>query len=237
MNTITQTNRTILFEEINPEKLNLLTLVGDVRGVNSVSDDKIKEINDALLVRSFDEFLEKFEPVVYSYFDANNQKVLYTLKKPENIEDELLSEIHLNRQNDYLKMLMTLVEAKRAEGSINVDFKFEKLTDMISPKKVMDDIRQNRKELQYTYSEYAKLEDGDPKKLDTADKLNLMFEEASVNYNNVRLLAYLNTVNAKNDFENTIWYAIVPSVSLNSSSSQMVSGSVRAGRLLQKCKD
>ena len=27
MNTITQTNRTILFEEINPEKLNLLTLV------------------------------------------------------------------------------------------------------------------------------------------------------------------------------------------------------------------
>lgn len=50
MNTITQTNRTILFEEINPEKLNLLTLVGDVRGVNSVSDDKIKEINDALLV-------------------------------------------------------------------------------------------------------------------------------------------------------------------------------------------
>ena len=30
MNTITQTNRTILFEEINPEKLNLLTLVGDV---------------------------------------------------------------------------------------------------------------------------------------------------------------------------------------------------------------
>lgn len=166
-------------------KLNLLTLVGDVRGVNSVSDDKIKEINDALLVRSFDEFLEKFEPVVYSYFDANNQKVIYTLKKPETIEDELLSEIHLNRQNDYLKMLMTLVEAKRAEGSINVDFKFEKLTDMISPKKVMDDIRQNRKELQYTYSEYAKLEDGDPKKLDTADKLNLMFEEASVNYNNV----------------------------------------------------
>ena len=121
MNTITQTNRTILFEEINPEKLNLLTLVGDVRGVNSVSDDKIKEINDALLVRSFDEFLEKFEPVVYSYFDANNQKVIYTLKKPETIEDELLSEIHLNRKNDYLKMLMTLVEAKRAEGSINVD--------------------------------------------------------------------------------------------------------------------
>lgn len=185
MNTISQTNRTILFEEINPEKQNLMTLVGDVRGINSLSDDKIKALNEALLVRSFDEFLEKFEPVVYSFFDANNQKVLYTLKKPEGISEDLLTEIHLNRQNDFLKMLMTLVETKRSQGTINVDFQFEKLTDMISPRKVMDDIRQNRKELQYTYGEYAKLDDGDPKKLDLADRLNVMFEEASANYNNV----------------------------------------------------
>ena len=185
MNTISQTNRTILFDEINPEKHNLMTLVGDVRGVSSLSDDKIKTLNEALLVRSFDEFLQKFEPVVYSFFDANNQKVLYTLKKPENVPDDLLTEIHLNKENDFLKMLMTLVETKRAQGTINVDFQFEKLTDMISPKKVMDDIRQNRKEMQYTYGEYAKLDDGDPKKLDLADKLNVMFEEASANYNNV----------------------------------------------------
>lgn len=185
MNTISQTNRTILFEEINPEKQNLMTLVGDVRGINSLSDEKIKTLNEDLLVRSFDEFLEKFEPVVYSFFDANAQKVLYTLKKPENISDDMLTEIRLNRQNDFLKMLMTLVETKRSQGTINVDFQFEKLTDMISPKKVMDDIRQNRKEMQYTYGEYAKLDEGDPKKLDLADKLNVMFEEASANYNNV----------------------------------------------------
>lgn len=185
MNTISQTNRTILFEEINPEKQNLMTLVGDVRSINSLSDDKVKTLNEALLVRSFDEFLEKFEPVVYSFFDANNQKVLYTLKKPEGVSEDLLTEIHLNRQNDFLKMLMTLVETKRSQGTINVDFQFEKLTDMISPRKVMDDIRQNRKELQYTYGEYARMDDGDPKKLDLADKLNVMFEEASANYNNV----------------------------------------------------
>ena len=29
---ILQTNRTILFEEINPEKLDLITLVGDKKG-------------------------------------------------------------------------------------------------------------------------------------------------------------------------------------------------------------
>lgn len=35
MEVITQTNRTMLFEEINPEKLNLLTLVGDAKDVES----------------------------------------------------------------------------------------------------------------------------------------------------------------------------------------------------------
>ena len=43
MDIIEQTNRTILFDEINPEKLDLLTLVGDVRGVESIDDDKVKE--------------------------------------------------------------------------------------------------------------------------------------------------------------------------------------------------
>ena len=185
MSIIKQTNRTLLFEEVNPEKPDLLTLVGDVRGIDSLSDEKIKEMNEALLVRSFDEFIDKFDPVVYSFFNANNQKIMYVLQKPETIPEDMLTPIHLNRQNDFLKMLMSLVEAKRSQSIINVDFQFDKLTDMISPKKVMEDIKQNRKELQYTYKTYAELEDGDPHKLDLADKLNVMFEEASVNYNNV----------------------------------------------------
>lgn len=184
-NTINQTNRTMLMEMLNPQKMDFLTLVGDVRGMESLSDDKIKEIHEHLLVRSFDEALEKFEPAVYCYYNANNQKVMYSLEKPETIPEEMLTEIPLNRKNEFLNMLMSMIDTKRAEGVINVDFKFEKLTDMISPKKVMDDIKQNRKELQYTYSEYAKLEDGDPHKKDLADKLNVMFEEASANYNNV----------------------------------------------------
>lgn len=185
MSIIRQTNRALLFEEIDPEKSDILTLVGDVRGIDSLSDEKIKEMNEALLVRSFDEFIDKFDPTVYSFFNANNQKIMYTLQKPETIPEEMLTPIHLNRQNDFLKMLMSLVEAKRSQSIINVDFQFDKLTDMISPKKVMEDIKQNRKELQYVYKTYAELEDGDPHKLDLADKLNVMFEEASVNYNNV----------------------------------------------------
>ena len=39
MTIINQTNRTLLLEEINPEKLDLLTLIGDVKGIDSLSDD------------------------------------------------------------------------------------------------------------------------------------------------------------------------------------------------------
>lgn len=182
---ISQTNGTMLFEEINPEKLDLLTMVGDVKSDDSLSDEKVREILDKLSVSSFDEFIEKFDPVIYSFYNANNQKVMYTLKKPEGIPDDLLTEIHLNLYNDFLRMLLTLVDTKRSQGMLNVDFKFENLTELISPKKVMEDIKQNRKELRYVYSQYVQLDDDDPKKLDIGDKLNVMMEEASTNYNNI----------------------------------------------------
>ncbi len=185
MEVITQTNRTMLFEEINPEKLDLLTLVGDTKGLESLDDAKIKEIHNHLLVTSFDEFLDKFQPVVYSFFNAATQSVAYTLEKPDNIPEEYISEIPLNKQNDFLNMLFTIMDSKRSQGIINVDFKFEKILDMISPKKIMRDIKQVRKEIHYLYGEYEKLDDGDPKKLDIGDKLNYKFEEASQNYNNV----------------------------------------------------
>ncbi len=185
METITQTNRTILFSEINPEKLNLLTLIGDVRGKTSLDDDKIKEINEVLLVESFEEFLEKFAPVVYSWCDAKTGSIQYSLIKPENIPDNCITEIPLNEMNDLLNMLITLQGAKGALGVANVDFKFSNVLDMISPKKIMEDIRQVRREIQYTYGKYMELDDEDPKRLDFGDKLNYQFEQASHNYNNV----------------------------------------------------
>lgn len=185
MEIIQQTNRTILFDEINPEKMDLLTLVGDVKGMESVDDDKVKEINSHLLVKSFDEFLDKFSPTVYSFFNAANQKVVYTLKKPEAIPDDCIQEIVIDQNNDFLKMLLTMIQTKRSQGIENVDFKFDNILDMISPKKVMDDIRFTRKEIHYLYGEYEKLEEGDPLQLDIGDKLNAKFEEASKSYNNI----------------------------------------------------
>jgi len=185
METITQTNRTILFAEINPERLNLLTLIGDVRGKSSLDDEKIKEINEELLVSSFEEFLEKFSPVMYSWCDATTGSIQYSPVKPENIPQNCITEIPLNESNDLLNMLTTLMSTKGAQGLANVDFQFSNVLDMISPKKIMDDIRQVRREIQYTYGKYMELDEEDPKRLDLGDKLNYQFEQASQNYNNV----------------------------------------------------
>ncbi len=185
METITQTNRTILFAEMNPERVNLLTLIGDVRGKTSLDDDKIKEINEELVVSSFDEFMEKFAPVVYSWCDASTDAVRYSLIRPETIPESCITEIPLNEQNDLLNMLITLLSTREAQGVANVDFKFSNILDMISPRKIMEDIRQVRREIQYTYGKYMELDEEDPKRLDIGDTLNYQFEQASQNYNNV----------------------------------------------------
>ena len=47
--------------------------------------------------------------------------------------------------NDLLNMLITLLDAKDAQGVANVDFQFGKILEMISPKKIMEDIRHIRR--------------------------------------------------------------------------------------------
>lgn len=180
-----QTNRTILFEEFNSEKLDLLTLIGNGNNITSLDDEKIKEIHHHLLVTSFSEFLEKLEPKIYSYFNAASQKIAYSLEKPQGILEEAITEIPITLDNTFFKMFSTLLESKRINGSKNVDFNFKEILEYISPKKVMDDIKQLRKEIAYTFDKYEILEDEDPVKLEYGDKLNNLMDKASTNYNNI----------------------------------------------------
>lgn len=185
MEIINQTNRTLLLDVINPEQMDLMTLVGDVRGIDSLDDDKMREINQYLECHSYEEVEEKFNPVVWSFFDANSQSVKYTLERPEGIPESMLTPININESENFQKAVLTVMSSRKAQGLLNVEFGFEKMLELISPKKVMDDIKQVRKEIQYNYKKYSELEDGDPLKLDVGDKLNLLFEDASKNYNNV----------------------------------------------------
>lgn len=183
-----QTNRAIALDEFNPQMPDILTLIGDAKFIDSLEDDVVQRINDELLCYSFTEFMDKMKPTVYSFFDANSGSVKYTLKKPESLPDDLITEIPLTEQNDVLKMLMTMVDAKRGAGAKNIDFGFETLLDLISPKKVLDDIKQIRKELQLNYEDYLALPEGSPKRDDIGAKLNRLFAEARANYSNTMAL-------------------------------------------------
>ncbi|GJM71778.1 hypothetical protein HMSSN036_39940 [Paenibacillus macerans] len=58
-------------------------------------------------------------------FQRGEPEVVYTLKKPEGIAEDAISEIRIDQNNDFLKMLFTLIDTKRSQGMTNVDFKFE----------------------------------------------------------------------------------------------------------------
>jgi hypothetical protein len=183
-----QTSRTLALDEFNPQMPDIITEIGESRSIDSLEDEVIKTINEKLLCYSFTEFMEKMMPTVYSFFDANSGAVRYTLKKPESIQDDLITEIPLTEKNDVLKMLMTMVDAKRSQGTKNIDFRFETLLELISPKKVLDDIRQTRKELQTAYEQYLALPEGSPKRDDLGARMNNLFEDARANYSNTMAL-------------------------------------------------
>ena len=61
MEIIEQTNRTILFDVVKPEVFNMFNIMSDVdENSRSLTDEKVAEINDALLVKNFDDFLKKY---------------------------------------------------------------------------------------------------------------------------------------------------------------------------------
>lgn len=91
MNITQQTNNTSLFEGRDSEKLDLTTLGTDTKELNSLNDDKIKEINEDLTVNSFEEFLEKFAPSVYSFFKADSEIIMYAANKSESLPNELVN--------------------------------------------------------------------------------------------------------------------------------------------------
>ena len=125
MEIINQTNRTLLLDVINPQMPDLLTMIGDVKGIDSLDDDKMKEINQFLECHSYEEVERKFQPVVWSFFDANSQSVKYTLEKPENIPDSMLTPININEFENFQKAVLSVMQSRKAQGLLNVEFGFE----------------------------------------------------------------------------------------------------------------
>lgn len=132
MGVIAQTNRCILFEDFNNDTPDLLTLLGDGSGMQSLNDDLVEEINGNLLVRSFDEFLEKIKPCIYYYFDAGSRKMAYSVNKPA-LSETLIHRIPLDKENDLIKLFLRLFDSEKEKDGQNGIMNFEHFLDFLSP--------------------------------------------------------------------------------------------------------
>jgi len=184
---VRQCNRVAYFGVVNPEASDFLTLAGDTRGLDGLDDTLIQEIEDSLVVRSYTDYEKKFAAVVYSFFDANSQKPIYTLERPDPqvVPPEFVTEIPLGQGNPTTGMMYTMIDSKAAGGVKNIDFGYENILSQISPKKMVQNVKQIRKELQHNYIKYEALLEGDPVKEELAEKLNNLFSETRDFFNNV----------------------------------------------------
>ena len=184
---IRQCNRTMYFGVVNPEKKDFSTLSGDTRGLDGLDDTLVQEIEDNLVVRDYFEAERKFAPVVYSFFDAASNSPIYTLERPDPqvVPPDFVTEIPLGMKQPTTSVLFTMLDSKAASGQKNISFGYENILDQISPKKMVQDVKQIRKELQHNYQKYEALPEGDPVKDELGEKLNNLFSETRDYFNNV----------------------------------------------------
>ncbi len=183
MGIIEQTNRTILFDVINSEVFDMFNIMSDVdENSKSLSDEKVAEINNALLVNNFDEFLRKFKPTIYSYFDQERGMV-YELTKPAGIPEPLVKKIVIDRNNTFLKMFISIMDSKKASGATNASLNYEKVTEMLAPHKTLKEIKKLKKDITYLENKNAEFESDSPAKQDAVLKLKAKLERTKKYYN------------------------------------------------------
>lgn len=158
-NYMSQTNKTILFEQFNSEAVDRrldLILEGD-------ADKDHEKVKEMLTVKSYAEFLEKFSPKYYEcislQIDCDTQKqyplFTYTLERPVRGSAE---ERDITLQPLY-KAMIKIYENKGSSGLDDFKFAFKETLDKLyDPEQTMDEIRSIRQELQYHFNEYLKLE-------------------------------------------------------------------------------
>ncbi len=113
-----QTNRTILFEEVNPDVGDLLQLIGEQNGQQSLTDDDLWEINRRLEVNSFDEFIKKFTPGVNMLLDTNYRTVQFSRGHLGSEEEH----IFLHEENSLFSMLLYIMQAKKKKKYLLTGF-------------------------------------------------------------------------------------------------------------------
>lgn len=162
LDVVKQTGTTIVFEEFNRDRDDLVTLL--TRDVEEITLEKftlsLMGNGSGLKVESFEEFVEKFAPTVYETVvkTETGGQFVYTFEKP----DDECTKIQL-KDHAFYKMIMNLLNRKAATDKGLADFPYDDLKKALTPESEKEECLRIRKNLETNEKEYYKLlESGKP---------------------------------------------------------------------------
>lgn len=115
-----------------------------------------------LEVRSYQEFVDRFMPSVWEWCESSGDPSCpvtfrYSLERPAgnvNAHEMKLS------NNEFYRMIMELYSKKSTSGESNLEFDYSQVADLLSPRKVLENAKQLRRDLQYNYDKMLELGEG-----------------------------------------------------------------------------
>ena len=107
-----QTNRTLLVEEIEPNRDNIVSIVRYIENRESFSDEEIAEIHSRLEVSSFEEVIEKFSPQIYLSLDTDSMQASFHRRLPQELQASCQA-IPVCENMAFFDELISLMENKR----------------------------------------------------------------------------------------------------------------------------
>lgn len=155
---IPQTHRTILFEEFthaaSTEAVNLYDILNSF---DDPEDEELyKEIKQRLEVRSFAEFLEKFQPRVYEYAMGSVEdplpRIYYTIN-PMEAKQHNAREIELTKHT-YYEMLVNMYQQKADSGVADIEFNDAEIRKILTPQREMEKLYDTRRQIPLLMERY-----------------------------------------------------------------------------------
>ena len=179
MKQLEQTNRTIVFSKINSEKPSLTKILSKTEEDNiTISEDILKEIETELVVGSFEEFLKKFNPTIYS--TSVNGEIKYSLRKDGAGN---WSECPINMSNDFLNLIIKIIDGKT--GTTNIEFEYQDdFKRLLGVDATTKKIERTIDEIKYLRDCYDKAESDSPEQKALLKKAKKAYQKVVTDFNN-----------------------------------------------------
>ena len=148
---IPQTHRAILFEQFTDGRDtagNLYDILSLYDDPDMIRNEMYRDISTKLEVRSFSEFLEKFQPKVFEFVTGTTDGVPmfnYTTN-PQEAKRNNAREIAIT-SHTYYEMLANMYSQKGDSGVANIDFNDAKLREILTPKREFEALCDTRRRI------------------------------------------------------------------------------------------